>query len=75
MPWNPACAVWQHANAVKAAVNAGMARMFASFDAGIAQGDLSGTPVYYLALTGVEPQSFEAWVKANAAALSAPATQ
>ncbi len=51
----------------------GMARLFASFDAGIAQGDLSGTSADYKTLTGTEPQSFEAWVKANAAALSVAA--
>ena len=51
----------------------GMARLFASFDAATAQGDLSGTSADFKKLTGIEPQSFEAWVKANAAALSAPA--
>ncbi len=51
----------------------GMARVFASFDSAIAKGDLSGTPDDYKKLTGTEPQSFEAWVKANAAALSTPA--
>ncbi len=52
----------------------GMARMFASFDAATAQGDLSGTPADYKTLTGAEPQSFAAWVKANASALSIPAS-
>lgn len=51
----------------------GMARMFASFDVNIAQGGLSGKPTDYKALTGVEPQSFERWLKANAAAFSTPA--
>lgn len=51
----------------------GMARLFASFDASIAQGDMAGTSADYKTLTGAEPQSFEAWVKSNAAALSAPA--
>ena len=48
----------------------GMAKMFASFDTAIAQGGLEGTSADYKALTGVEPQSFEDWVKANAAALA-----
>jgi NAD(P)H dehydrogenase (quinone) len=51
----------------------GMARMFASFDVATAQGDLSGTSADYKSLTGAEPQSFEAWVKKNATALSTPA--
>ncbi len=49
----------------------GMARMFASFDVATAQGDLSGTPADYKKLTGIDPQAFEPWVKANAGALSA----
>ncbi len=49
----------------------GMARMFASFDAATAQGDLSGTAGDYKTLTGAEPQGFEGWLKANAAALVA----
>jgi NAD(P)H dehydrogenase (quinone) len=49
----------------------GMARMFASFDAAIAQGDLSGTPADFKALTGAEPKGFEGWLKANAEALAA----
>ncbi len=51
----------------------GMARLFASFDAATAQGDLSGTSADYKSLVGAEPQSFEAWVKTNATALSVPA--
>jgi NAD(P)H dehydrogenase (quinone) len=49
----------------------GMARMFASFDAAAAKGQLSGTAADYKALTGVEPLGFEPWLKANAAALTA----
>lgn len=49
----------------------GVARTFASFDVAIAKGDLSGNAGDYKALTGVEPQGFEAWVKANAGALGA----
>ena len=52
----------------------GMARMFASFDDATAQGSLSGTSADYRAIVGAEPQALEPWVKANAAALSAPAT-
>ncbi len=52
----------------------GMARMFASFDDATAKGNLSGTPADYKAITGAEPQALEPWLKANAAALSAPAT-
>jgi NAD(P)H dehydrogenase (quinone) len=48
----------------------GMARLFASFDVAIAQGDLSGTPADFKAITGVEPQGFEGWLKANAGALA-----
>jgi NAD(P)H dehydrogenase (quinone) len=51
----------------------GMARMFASFDDATARGSLSGTSADYKAITGVEPQALEPWLKANAAALSAPA--
>ncbi len=51
----------------------GMARLFASFDAATAQGDLSGTSADYKTITGVEPQSFEPWLKSNAAALSVSA--
>jgi NAD(P)H dehydrogenase (quinone) len=49
----------------------GLARMFASFDAAIAQGDLSGNSADYKKLTGQDPQAFEPWLKANAAALMA----
>jgi NAD(P)H dehydrogenase (quinone) len=49
----------------------GMARMFASFDDATARGSLSGTSADYKAITGVEPQALEPWLKANAAALSA----
>jgi NAD(P)H dehydrogenase (quinone) len=49
----------------------GLARMFASFDAAAAKGQLSGTAQDYKALTGVEPQGFETWLKANAKALAA----
>ena len=48
----------------------GMAKTFASFDVAIAQGNMEGTSADYKTLTGVEPQSFEDWVKANAAALA-----
>lgn len=46
----------------------GMARLFASFDANIAQGGLAGKPTDYKALTGVEPESFENWLAKNATA-------
>ena len=49
----------------------GMARLFASFDANIAQGGLSGTASDYKTLTGVEPQAFEPWLSKNATALAA----
>lgn len=49
----------------------GMARLFASFDAAAARGDLAGVTGDYKALTGQEPSRFEDWVSANAAALSA----
>lgn len=49
----------------------GMARLFASFDAAAALGDLAGVTGDYKALTGQEPSRFEDWVSANAAALSA----
>ncbi len=48
----------------------GMARLFASFDDNTAKGGLSGVTGDYKALTGVDPQPFEPWVKANAAAFS-----
>ncbi len=53
----------------------GLARMFASFDANIAKGGLSGKPTDYKALTGVEPGSFETWLKKNAAAFTVPAAE
>ena len=49
----------------------GMARLFASFDAAAALGDLAGVTGDYKALTGQEPSRFEDWVSSNAAALSA----
>jgi len=49
----------------------GLARMFASFDANIAQGGLAGKATDYKALTGVEPRGFGGWLKDNAAALAA----
>ena len=48
----------------------GMARIFASFDDAIAKGGMSGTAADYKKLTGVGPQKFEDWLKANAAALA-----
>ncbi len=51
----------------------GIARMFASFDDATAKGSLSGTSADYKAITGADPQALEPWLKANAAALSAPA--
>lgn len=48
----------------------GMARLFASFDDNTAKGGLSGVTGDYKALTGVDPQPFEPWVKANAVALA-----
>ena len=48
-----------------------MARMFASFDVNVAQGGLAGTATEYKALTGVEPQPFEDWLRKNAEALAA----
>lgn len=48
-----------------------MARMFASFDANTAQGGLADVTGDYRKLTGAEPQSFEAWLKANQTALAA----
>lgn len=49
----------------------GMARLFASFDANIAQGGLSGTASDFKTLTGVEPQPLEPWLSKNAAAFTA----
>jgi len=48
-----------------------LARMFASFDANTAQGGLADVTGDYKTLTGVAPQSFEAWLAANKAALTA----
>ena len=48
-----------------------LARVFASFDANIAKGGLSGVTNEFKALTGVEPQPFEDWLKKNAEALAA----
>ena len=49
----------------------GMARLFASFDDAIAKGGLSGDAGDFKRLTGVEPRSFEDWLKNNATALAA----
>ncbi len=49
----------------------GMARIFASFDAAIAQGDLSGDAGDFKALTGAEPQGLEGWLQNSAVALAA----
>ncbi len=51
----------------------GMAKMFASFDVNTAQGGLAGTPADFKALTGIEPHSFEDWLKKNVGAFSTPA--
>ena len=56
---------------VGAGVPEPLARVFASFDANIAKGGLSGVTSEYKALTGVEPQPFEDWLKKNAEALAA----
>ena len=48
-----------------------LAKVFASFDTNIATGGLSGVTNEYKALTGVEPQPFEDWLKKNAEALAA----
>ena len=48
-----------------------LARVFASFDDNIAKGGLSGATNEFKALTGVEPQPFEDWLKDNATALAA----
>ena len=50
-----------------------VARLFASFDANIAIGGLEGTSADFKALTGVEPQGFEDWLKKNAGAFTASA--
>lgn len=47
-----------------------IARMLASFDAHTAAGGLAEISGDYKALTGVEPQAFEAWLPANKAALT-----
>jgi NAD(P)H dehydrogenase (quinone) len=49
----------------------GVAQMFASFDDNTAKGGLSGVTGDYKALTGVDPQAIEPWIKANAAAFTA----
>jgi NAD(P)H dehydrogenase (quinone) len=59
---------------ISAGLPQGMARMFASFDVNTAKGGLEGNASDYKALTGVEPDSFENWLKKNAAALGAPTT-
>jgi len=51
----------------------GMAKMFASFDVNTAQGGLAGNPADFKKLTGIEPHSFEDWLKKNVAAFAAPA--
>ena len=48
----------------------GMARLFASFDDNTAKGGLAGITGDYKALTGLDPQPFEPWITANAAALA-----
>ncbi len=48
-----------------------LARVFASFDVNTAQGGLADVTTDYRTLTGAEPQSFEAWLAANKAALAA----
>ncbi len=58
---------------VQGMIHAGLpepvAKLFASFDAGIAQGGLSDVNGDYKALTGVEPTSFASWLDATAPAL------
>jgi NAD(P)H dehydrogenase (quinone) len=51
----------------------GMAKMFASFDVNTAQGGLAGNPADFKKLTGIEPHSFEDWLKKNVAGFAAPA--
>ncbi|HEY5362812.1 MAG TPA: SDR family oxidoreductase, partial [Aestuariivirga sp.] len=51
----------------------GMARMLASFDVNTAQGGLTGNAADFKKLTGIEPHSFEDWLKKNVAAFTAPA--
>lgn len=43
-----------------------VARVFASFDAAAAAGNLAGSPADFKALTGRDPQSFEDWFASNA---------
>ena len=59
------------AGMIGAGLPEGMAKLFASFDVNTAQGGLEGTSADFKALTGVEPQSFEDWLKANAGAFTA----
>jgi NAD(P)H dehydrogenase (quinone) len=58
---------------ISAGLPEGMARLFASFDEAISKGSLAGTAADFKRLTGVEPQSFEDWLKKNAAGLGVPA--
>jgi len=44
-----------------------VARVFASFDAAAAAGNLAGSPDEFKALTGRDPQPFEDWFAKNAA--------
>lgn len=48
-----------------------LARLFASFDTNTAAGRIAEVTGDYKALTGVDPQPFEQWLAANAAALVA----
>lgn len=48
-----------------------LARIFASFDTNTAAGRVATVTGDYRALTGVDPQPFEAWLSANAHALAA----
>ena len=48
-----------------------IARVFASFDTNTAQGGLADVSGDYRKMTGVEPQSFEAWLSENQAVLAA----
>lgn len=47
-----------------------LARLFASFDTNTAAGRIAEVTSDYKALTGVDPQPFETWLAANAAALA-----
>ena len=51
----------------------GLAKMYASFDVNTAQGGLAGNAADFKKLTGIEPHSFEDWLKKNVAAFAAPA--